>query len=127
MFTTEERKSMIERVIAEQGYQNVTVEVFGGWAVDGAKNNNACAIIRGLRLTADFEFELNYAFNTRKLDPNIEVVWIPPQQEHLHISSTVARQYAKGQRYDALAEYVPELVLKALRKKTAPEPQPRWP
>lgn len=122
LFTEDERKMMIVEAVADAGIANVEVKVFSGLAVELARREKAAVIIRGLRLTTEYENELNIIFNNRILDPNIIPILIPPQQEHIHISSTIVRELLNFGHSD-LDKYVPPAVLEHIKvmKKRAEE------
>src|SRR3990167_4478686 len=75
-----------------------------------ARQEKAITIIRGLRLTTEYESELSVIFNNQILEPGISAVLIPPRQEHIHISSTVVRELMDFGHSD-LDKYVPQAVL----------------
>lgn len=95
LFTSEERKSLIEKAVAEANIVNVKVVISQKATVSVAKENKASVLIRGLRLNSDFEQELFLALNNRELDGTIQTVFFPPKQNHIHISSTAVREILK--------------------------------
>jgi pantetheine-phosphate adenylyltransferase len=108
------RFTMIEKVIAEEKFTNVKVSSmwYGDTLVATALKHEAGFLVRSFRLTADFEYELQLALINQKLDPSIQTVYIPPKQEHLHISSTAVRELSRLQAgRDKLASYVPEYLV----------------
>ena len=113
MFPEGKRAIMIERAVRDSKITNVRVEIFNGLTVELAQQENALAIIRGLRLTTEYEDELGLIFNNMILDGGIISVLIPPRQEHIHISSSAVRELLKFGR-QKLDKYVPPAVLEYL-------------
>ncbi len=93
LFTSEERVDMIEKSIDPS--QNVEVESFDCLLVDFARQKGACAILRGLRAVSDFEFELQRAIMNRKLDRDIETVFLMTGFRWIYISSTIVKEAAQ--------------------------------
>lgn len=92
---------------------NVTVTNFSGLLVDFAVAQNAHAIIRGLRALSDFEFEFNMALMNRHLKPDIETIFVMPNEQFSYTSSTLVKQVA---RYGGdISHFVPANVAVALR------------
>ena len=102
---------MIRPNIAQ--YPNVTATVFSGLLVEFALEQNADAIIRGLRELTDFEFEFNMALMNRHLQPSIETIFVMPNEQFSYTSSSLVKQVARygGQ----VAKFVPPNVADALR------------
>ncbi|MCM8830105.1 MAG: pantetheine-phosphate adenylyltransferase [Candidatus Omnitrophica bacterium] len=113
LFTKEERINLIKTVY--HGNKRVEVDSFSGLLVDYLKTRDIELIIRGLRAVSDFEYEFQMALVNRKLNRNIETVFIMPGEEFFFISSSIVKEIAslKGD----VSEMVPEVVVKALRKK----------
>ncbi len=111
LFTPQERLAMIRPNIAQ--YPNVTATVFSGLLVEFALEQNADAIIRGLRELTDFEFEFNMALMNRHLQPSIETIFVMPNEQFSYTSSSLVKQVARygGQ----VAKFVPPNVADALR------------
>jgi pantetheine-phosphate adenylyltransferase len=95
------------------GLANVTVTTFAGLLVDFAIEQKADAIIRGLRALSDFEFEFNMALMNRHLQPQIETLFVMPNEQFSYTSSTLVKQVA---RYGgAVGHFVPPNVAEALK------------
>jgi len=107
MFTPEERVQMIRRCF------NIEVVSYQGLIVNFAKENNASVLIRGIRNTSDFEYESNMAFINKKLNPEIETVFILADQKYIHLSSSMARElhYHKASLKGIVPQYVEELMV----------------
>ncbi|GAI49589.1 unnamed protein product, partial [marine sediment metagenome] len=92
LFTTEERVELIRQAIAD--LPNVEVESFSGLAVDFARRVKAQAMVRGLRMTADFEREFDMAMMNKKLYPELELVCLMPRVEYQFLSSSLLKEAA---------------------------------
>ena len=113
LFTTEERVELIRQAIAD--LPNVEVESFGGLTVDFARRVKAKAMVRGLRMSADFEREFDMAMMNKKLYPELELVCLMPRVEYQFLSSSLLKEAASlGGDIDDL---VPKHVASALKKK----------
>jgi len=113
LFTTEERAELVRQ--ATVTLPNVEVRVFTGLTVDFAKKVKAQAIVRGLRVSADFEREFDLAMMNKKLSPEIELVCLMSDLKYQFLSSSLLKEAASlGAIVDDL---VPKHVATALRKK----------
>ncbi len=92
MFTLEERVELAQAAVAD--LTNVEIVGFSGLLVDFAKQHQANVLVRGLRAVSDFEYEFQLANMNRKLDPNLESVFLTPAEELSFISSTLIREIA---------------------------------
>lgn len=113
LFTVEERVRMAEEAI--KGLGNVKVEPFDGLLMDYARGKGASAIIRGLRAVSDFEYELQMALMNRRLDSEIETVFMMPSEEYSYLTSSIVKEVASLN--GSVKGLVPEVVEKAFRKK----------
>jgi pantetheine-phosphate adenylyltransferase len=117
MFSVEERKEMLQESLA--GFNNVAVDSFNGLLVDYAKMKNAKAILRGMRAVSDFEYEFQLALMNRKLEREIQTVFLITGLRWIFISSSIIKDAAKfGGNIDGL---VPETVKLHLQKKFGQE------
>jgi pantetheine-phosphate adenylyltransferase len=113
LFTLDERLRLIRESIRD--IPHTKVEAFNGLLVDYVKSRGATAIIRGLRAVSDFEYELQIALMNRKLNPDIETVFMMPSEEFSFLTSTLVKEVSSfGGSVDGL---VPEVVDRALREK----------
>jgi pantetheine-phosphate adenylyltransferase len=92
LFSVDERIALIQESVA--GLDNVTVESFSGLTVDYARKKNVTAMIRGLRAVSDFEYELQLALMNRKLDRDLETVFLMPALRYIFLSSTIVKEAA---------------------------------
>ncbi len=113
LFTTKERVEFVRQAIA--GLPNVEVESFRGLTVDFAKKVKAKAMVRGLRMSADFEMEFDMAMMNKRLHPELETVCFMAKVEYQFLSSSLLKEVASlGGNID---ELVPKPVALALKKK----------
>jgi len=111
LFTSAQRLAMLQPNIAR--FPNVVVTKFDNLLVEFAYQQGACAIIRGLRAISDFEFEFNMALMNRHLQPEVETIFVMPNEEFSYTSSTLVKQVAK---YGGdVSHFVPPNVAAALR------------
>jgi len=113
LFTVEERIELIKEVVKD--LNGARVEAFDSLLVEYTKNRNGIAIIRGLRAVSDFEYELQMALMNRRLDANIETVFMMPSEEYTFLSSTIIKEVVSfGGSVKGL---VPEVIERALKEK----------
>lgn len=92
LFTVSERVEMLQEMV--QGLPNVAITNFSGLTVELARETGACALIRGLRVVSDFEYELTMAINNHKLNPHVDTVCLMPSEPYLFLSSRLVREIA---------------------------------
>lgn len=113
LFTVEERKDMIRE--ATKHLPSVEVDSFNGLLVDYIRKRNAHVILRGLRAISDFEYELQVASINRKLNEDVETMFLMSNNKHSFISSGMVKEVAM---YGAdVQDLVPQHVAKALKVK----------
>ena len=113
LFTQAERKRQIATVLAD--LPNVEVTEFKGLLVEFAKAQKAQAIIRGLRAVSDFEFEFQLALMNRKLEEEIETIFMMPREAYTFLSSKLVKEIA--QLGGDVSAFVPANVQQALQGK----------
>lgn len=118
VFTTEERVELVRQVITK--LPNVEAKAFSGLAVDFARQIGAQAIVRGLRMSADFEREFEMAMMNKKLSPDIDVVCLMADLKYQFLSSSLLKEVA-GLDGD-IDDLVPKPVAEALRRKFLVKP-----
>ena len=91
-FTTEERVDMIKKCTAD--ISNLEVESYNGLLADFAAEKGAKAIIKGLRAMSDFEYEFQMALTNKKLNPNVETLFLTTAAENMYLSSSMVKQIA---------------------------------
>ncbi|MCI5500628.1 MAG: pantetheine-phosphate adenylyltransferase [Lachnospiraceae bacterium] len=110
LFSVEERVEMIEELTSEFG--NVTVQSFDGLLVDFVKMTDSDVIVRGLRTSQDFEYELPLAQTNYKLSDGTDTIFLATAPEHSYISSSAVKELL---RYSAdISDMVPAQVYKRL-------------
>ena len=106
LFSIEERKEMVESVVAS--FPNVRVVMFEGLLADYLKANQIQAVLRGLRATLDFEYEIQMAQINSKLYKGMETVFLMTDERYSYISSSAVRElYSLGGDY---SDMVPEKI-----------------
>jgi pantetheine-phosphate adenylyltransferase len=113
LFVVKERVEMLEAVTFE--WKNVEVEVFDGLLVDYARSRGASVIVRGIRAVSDYEYELQMAMMNRKIEPDIETVFMLPAEAYSYISSRLVKELAR--LGGPVKDLVPPLVVERLRAK----------
>jgi pantetheine-phosphate adenylyltransferase len=115
MFSLEQRVEMARNVLTD--VHNVEVRGFVGLSVDFARQNGLTVIVRGLRAVSDFEFEFQLANMNRHISPEIETVFMTPQEQYTFISSTLVREIAVlGGNVSEFVHPLVEVELKRHRK-----------
>jgi pantetheine-phosphate adenylyltransferase len=118
LFTLDERRSMILETCGALGMDNVEVVGMKTLTVTVAKDVGADVIVKGLRVAADFEYELQMA-QMNKAISGIQTLFIPCGSSNSFIASTLVREIAKLGGVDRVAEFVPPAVLSGLKEKFA--------
>ncbi len=113
LFDVEERVALVKESVAN--LENVEAERFTGLLVDYAQSRGAVAIVRGLRVISDFEYEMQMASFNRHLNPHIETVFFTADGEFSMVSSSMIRNIAS--LHGDIQDFVPAPVYEALRKK----------
>lgn len=113
LFTTAERVELVQQAVIH--LPNVKVEPFSGLIVEFAHRVKARAIVRGLRMTSDFEREFEMALMNKKLAPDVEVVCFMTAVDYQFLSSSLLKEVA--QLGGHINNLVPKHVAEALKKK----------
>lgn len=115
MFSADERVAMLRLVCAD--WANVSIDAFEGLLVNYAFERHATVIVKGLRAVSDFEYELQMALMNRRLNQNVETVFLMAGPEHSYLSSSIVKEIARlGGAVEGL---VPRRVEELLRQKLA--------
>jgi pantetheine-phosphate adenylyltransferase len=113
LFSNQERIDMIRK--ATSHLDGLEVEAFNSLLVDYAKARGACAIIRGVRAVSDFDYEFQMTLMNRKLDTQVETVFMTPSEEYVYVSSRLIKEVVSlGGRVTGL---VPDFVEETLRQR----------
>lgn len=115
LFSTEERIALLREVT--EPFPNVRVASFRGLLIEFAKEQGARAIVRGLRVATDFEYELQIAHANADIEPSIDTIFLPSRTRHGFVSASLVREIA-SHRGD-VSRYAPKVVVEALSKKFA--------
>jgi len=113
LFSFSERVNMLEEVTKNIG--NVKVESFSGLLVDFAKEKKASTIVRGLRATTDFEYELQMSQTNRIMDCNVDTIFLTTSLEYSYLSSSIVKEVAACN--GDVSKFVPEYVADMIKKK----------
>ena len=113
LFTLDERLDLVKQAVRQM--PAVEADTFDGLLIDYVLRRKAQAIVRGLRAVSDFEFEFQLALMNRKLNDNIETIFMMPKDTYTFLSSRIVKEIARL-RGDVSA-FVPAHVEAALRKK----------
>lgn len=117
LFEVDQRVDLIRRVYADR--PEVEVLAFSGLLVDFARKRGARLIIRGLRAVSDFEYEFQMALMNRSLWPEVEVIFMAPDNRHTFLSSSLVREV--GRLGGDVSEFVHPTVLTAMRERFGAE------
>ena len=119
MFSVDERCQIIREILDDIDSEGckLTIDSFSGLTADFARDRGATAIIRGIRAIGDYEYELRMALMNRRLQPDIETVFLTAAEEYSFVSSTLMKQvFELGGRVEGL---VPDRVIARMRSKFA--------
>ena len=92
LFSLEERVDIAKRILGD--YPNVEVQGFDSLLMDFMRKQGASIILRGLRAVSDFEYEFQMAGMNRSLHPDVETVFLTPDENYMFISATMVREIA---------------------------------
>ncbi|MDZ4789403.1 MAG: pantetheine-phosphate adenylyltransferase [Blastochloris sp.] len=113
LFSMEERVALVQASLKNiQGNERVRVTFFDSLLVNYAQELGAVAIIRGLRAVSDFEFEFQLALMNRKLNSEIETIFLMPKDNYTYLSSRIIKEIAR--LHGSIEGFVPEAVMKAI-------------
>jgi len=113
LFDAKERVEMLEAVTFE--YKNVEVDLFDGLLVNYARSQNARIILRGIRAVSDYEYELQMAMMNRKIEEQLETVFMIPAMAYSYLSSRLVKELAR--LGGPVKDLVPPIVEERLRAK----------
>ena len=113
IFTFEERIELCKN--SAKDLKNIKVMGFKGLVVNFAKDVNASVMVRGLRAVSDFEYELSLALMNKKLEHELDTLFLVPDAKYLYLSSTIVKQVVK--LGGDIKDLIPPVVEKALKEK----------
>jgi pantetheine-phosphate adenylyltransferase len=117
MFSPEERVELVERVTRD--FANVEVKSFAGLAVAFVRECGARLMLRGVRSLSDIEAEFTMTLANRKLDAEVETLYLMADDEYSHVSSSLIKQIAALAGDDDLARFVPREIVPDIRRKVS--------
>ena len=113
LFTPEERVELIRRVVSQ--LPNVEVDASSVLLAEYARQRKARVIVKGLRAVSDFESEVQMAVVNRKLNPNVDTMFLPSNEKYTYLSSTVVKEMV---RYGVeLADFIPREIIADVKQK----------
>lgn len=113
LFSIEERVALLKKVTAN--FKGVTVESFDTLVIEYARLKKVNVLIRGLRMTSDFEYEFQIALTNRRLEQDIETVFLMPSEHHSFVSSSLLKEVASLGA--DISSFVPKAVEVELKKR----------
>lgn len=116
LFSLAERVALVREAV--KNLPNVEADAFDGLLVDYVAGKKARAIVRGLRAVSDFEFEFQLALMNRKLNENIETIFMTPKDTYTFLSSRIVKEIAR--LGGDVSQFVPSNVRLALAEKLKP-------
>jgi len=118
MFSIQERVEMIQQV---NRWDHVKVDTFQGLLVHYAMSQKAQVIVRGIRAVSDYEYELQMALMNRRLEPQLETVFMMSAEEYSHLSSSLIKEvFILG---GSITGLVPDVVEERMRSKPGTKKQ----
>lgn len=116
VFSGDEREALIKECLQDKEWaKRVEIQQFTGLLVDFAKERDAQTLVRGVRQVSDFEYEFRMALTNRRLAPDVDTVFLMPNEQLTFISASLVREIAYWG--GDLSSFVPEHVAKALHEK----------
>ena len=114
-FTAEERIDMIREATSD--IPNVSVDQYNGLLADYAKKVGASALVKGLRAMSDFEYEFQMALTNKKLNPEVETVFLTTIAENMYLSSSMVKEIASmgGDVRDFVPEAIHDTIVKRIK------------
>ena len=115
-FTPEERADLICRCIKD--FPNVEVDIYEGLLAEYAREKGAVAVVKGLRAVSDFEYEFQQAQMNKKLNENLETVFINTRVENLYLSSSAVKQICElgGDISDFVPHEIRDDIVKRIKR-----------
>ena len=107
MFTLEERVELIRRVTAD--IPNVEVDSSSELLAEYAKRRGSCVIIKGLRAATDFENEFQMALINRKINPELDTMFLTAESQYMYMSSSIVKEL--GRYGVGLSDFLPEAII----------------
>lgn len=113
MFTLEERVDLIRRVTAD--IPNVEVDGSSELLAEYARKRGSCVIVKGLRAGSDFEYEFQMALINRKINPDLDTMFLTAEHQYTYLSSSTVKELGK---FDVdLSDFLPEQIIPDFQQK----------
>lgn len=112
-FSLDERRGFLQSAV--KGLGNVEIMASDELLAEWVKGIGDCVLIKGLRAVSDFESEFQMALINRKMNPNLETLFMPTSEEHLYLSSSVVKEIAS--LGGDISQLVPEEILCDVKKR----------
>lgn len=113
MFTLEEREELIRRVTRD--LPNVEVDSANELLADYARRRGSCVIVKGLRAGSDFENEFQMALINRKINPELDTMFLTADSQYMYLSSSMVKEL--GNYGAELSDFLPEEIIPDFRRK----------
>jgi len=91
-FSVEERMDLLRIVCGKEGFPNVEIDKVDGLLAEYARRKNVMVIVKGLRAMSDFEYEFQQALTNKRLNPEVETIFITTSADNMFLSSSVVKQ-----------------------------------
>jgi pantetheine-phosphate adenylyltransferase len=115
MFSLEERVALISKVVAD--LPNVEVDGSDELLAEYARRKGGCVIIKGLRAGSDFENEFQMALINRKINPDLDTMFLTAEHQYMYLSSSTVKELAF---YDVdLSDFLPEQIIEDFKKRVS--------
>ena len=115
LFSVEERLQLTQKVLSH--IDNVSVSSFSGLLVNCANEHKTSVVLRGLRAVSDFEYEFQLAAMNRRLDRNVETVFLTPSEQYTFVSASLVKEIAS--MGGDVSQFLDPAVNEALTRKLA--------
>ena len=113
MFTLEEREALIRRVTLD--LPNVEVDCSNELLADYARRRGSCVIVKGLRAGSDFENEFQMALVNRKINPELDTMFLTADSQYMYLSSSMVKEL--GHYGAELSDFLPEAIIPDFQRK----------
>jgi len=113
LFSSKDRKRMIEQSVVH--LKNIKVKIFSGLLIDFAVKQKTYTLIRGLRVLSDFEYEFRMALMNRKLNDQVNTIFMMPNEKYTHIGSSLIKEV--GMLNGKIDDYIPKEILSEVKNK----------
>ena len=115
-FTASERVELLKRSLGD--IKNVEIDMYSGLLAEYADKKGACAVVKGLRAVSDFEYEFQQAQMNKKLNSELETVFINTRMENMYLSSSTVKQICElgGDISDFVPEVIRDDIVKRIKR-----------